>query len=90
MKYRKDFKSKTRFNLRTQIGIYTISTVDVGLNMELNKNAKPLYYETMIFNYEDDFNPYEFYQERYTTIEDAICGHYRAYKFVKHMEDNNI
>lgn len=82
--FRKDFDYNNRFDLKTKIGKYTISTVDLGINHQLNKNLPPLYYETMIFNWEDtEDNPFEFYQERYRTEEEAKEGHKKAVKYVK-------
>jgi len=44
----------------------------------------PLYYETMIFNWEDESgNPFEYYQFRYPTEELAKEGHEEAIGVVK-------
>ncbi len=82
--FRKDFDYNNRFDLKTRVGKYTISTVDLGLNHQLNRNLPPLYYETMIFNWEDKSgNPFEYYQERYTTEKDAKKGHEKAIRYVE-------
>lgn len=81
--FREDFNYETRFDLKTKIGKYTISTVDLGLDHSFGL-GKPLYYETMIFNWEnDDDNIFENFQERYSTEEEAKIGHQMAVKFVK-------
>jgi len=63
------------------VGRYFVSTVWVGLNMNLF-GSTPLIFETMIFlaNKEDneEKNPLAFYQERYETEEQAFKGHEEA------------
>lgn len=74
--FRKDYNPSIKFHLITKIKEFTISTVDLGYNVQLDDNLPPLYYETMIFNWVNtNDNPFEFYQERYTTLKDAIDGH---------------
>ena len=73
--FKKGFDFENRFDLKTKIGKYTISTIDLGINHQFNKDLPPLYYETMIFNWEDETdNPFEAYQERYTTERQARQG----------------
>lgn len=79
--FREDFDWETRFNLKTQIGDYKVSTVDLGIDHSFGL-GKPLYYETMIFS-DSKENPFEYYQERYTTKEEATKGHLQAIEFVK-------
>ena len=79
--FREDFDWETRFNLKTQIGDYIVSTVDLGIDHSFGF-GKPLYYETMIFS-NSEKNPFEYYQERYTTQEEAIKGHLETIEFVK-------
>ena len=79
--FREDFDWETRFDLKTQVGDYTVSTVDLGIDHSFGL-GKPLYYETMIFS-DNKENPFEYYQERYTTKEEAIKGHLQAIEFVK-------
>lgn len=88
--FRKDFDWNNRFDLKTQVGIYEISTVDLGLNHQFIDGLPPLYYETMIFIKSDDFeerhseeSPFHYYQERYTTEEEAREGHKKAIEYVK-------
>lgn len=88
--YRKGFDWDNRFNLKTQVGDYEVSTVDLGLNYQFIEDLPPLYYETMIFIKGDTFeerhskeNPFEYYQQRYTTKAEAIKGHKKAIKYVK-------
>lgn len=88
--FRKDFDWDTRFDLKTEVGKYTISTVDLGLDHNIF-GEKPLYYETMIFlteNFGKSFdelkpNAFEDYQERYSTEEEAREGHKNAVEIVK-------
>lgn len=81
--FRKGFTWENRFDLKTKIGKYTISTVDLGLDHSFGI-GEPLYYETMIFNWEDEEeNIFDFYQERYTTEEEARAGHEKAIDYVK-------
>lgn len=79
--FREDFDWETRFNLKTQIGNYKVSTVDLGIDHSFGF-GKPLYYETMIFS-DNARNPFEYYQDRYTTQKEAIKGHLEAIEFVK-------
>lgn len=86
--YRKGFRWETRFDLKTQIDKYEISTVDLGLNCQFDKTLPPLYYETMIFIKgntieESKENPFGYYQERYATEEEARKGHQKAVEYVK-------
>lgn len=46
--FRDDFNWETRFDLKTEIGDYIVSTVDLGLDHSFG-DGPPLYYETMIF-----------------------------------------
>lgn len=95
--FRKDFDWNTRFDLKTDVGDYQISTVDLGLDHSFGI-GEPLYYETMIFLKENIFKPleerkkniFEDYQERYSTEDEAKKGHKRAIDYVKNkLEDNN-
>lgn len=82
--FRKGFSYENRFDLKTKVEKYTVSTVDLGINHQFEENLPPLWYETMIFNWEDENdNFFEDYQERYTTEEQAIEGHKKAIKYVK-------
>lgn len=88
--FREDFDYENRFDLKTTVGKYEVSTVDLGLNHQLIDGLPPLYYETMIFikgnNFEErhkEHNHFEYYQERYTTEEEAIEGHKKAIKVVE-------
>ena len=88
--FRKDFDWDTRFDLKTEVGKYTISTVDLGLDHSFGFGP-PLYYETMIFlteNFGRNFEEhkehhFEGYQERYSTEEEAREGHKKAVEMVK-------
>ena len=68
------------------VGDYFVSTVWIGLNMNIWKGHK-LIFETMIFPKDkidllkDD--PLFEYQDRYATEEQALIGHEEAVKMVK-------
>ena len=81
--FREDFDWDTRFDLKTDVGDYVVSTVDLGLDHSFG-DGPPLYYETMIFKKKDDEIDWGGeYQERYSTEEQAIIGHQRAIEYVK-------
>lgn len=79
--FREDFDWETRFNLKTQVGDYEVSTVDLGIDHNLGI-GKSLYYETMIFSDNKD-NPFDGYQERYATEKEARKGHKKAIAYVE-------
>ena len=77
--YREGFNFENRFHLETEVKYknkkYRVSTVDLGIDHGFGE-APPLYYETMIFNETDEEeNPFEYYQERYTTEKEAKKRH---------------
>lgn len=84
--FRDDFNWETRFDLKTEIGDYIVSTVDLGLDHSFG-DGPPLYYETMIFkknkNSEIDYGGEFDYQVRYATEEEAKTGHDIAIKYIK-------
>ena len=89
--FRKDYDSRNIFHLTTKIKSYIISTVDLGFNLQLNSNFSPLYYETMIFNCENNNDDsFIFFQERYTTLKDAIEGHKKTIDYVLNYLGNNL
>ena len=54
---------------------FKVSTVDLGLNHSFIEGIE-LYYETMIFNQSnEEENPFECFQERYSTEQEAITRH---------------
>lgn len=83
--FREDFDWETRFDLKTQVGDYEVSTVDLGIDHSFGL-GKPLYYETMIFlkgNDLEEENIFVDYQVRYSTEKEARKGHEEAIEFVK-------
>lgn len=81
--FRKDFDWNNRFDLKTEVDGYLISTVDLGLDHSFGI-GEPLYYETMIFEKKDnDVNYRDLYCKRYATKEEAKIGHAIAIKYVK-------
>lgn len=80
--FREGFNWETRFDLKTQVGDYLVSTVDLGINHSFDDI--PLYYETMIFkkvNGKIDYT--DLYCERYTTEEQARTGHEKAIEYAR-------
>lgn len=67
-----DREDQGRVGLFEQDGI-TVSTVFLGLNHQWRPDAPPLWFETMIFG-----GIHDQYQERYTTLEQAVAGHAAA------------
>lgn len=63
-----------------EIGTYRISTVWMGLNH--NIHGDPIHiFETMIFREDgDETDELHLYQERYSTLTEAVNGHDRAVK----------
>lgn len=78
--FREDYDPENRFDLKTKVEykgkIYTVSTVDLGLDHSFGM-GKPLYYETMIFLENEDYKNNEFcdFQLRYSTEEEARISH---------------
>lgn len=66
----------------TKVGGHIISTVWLGLNSNF-WGGPPLIFETMIFG-EDEFDGY---QERYSTVDEAVRGHEQAVQMVKVLEE---
>ena len=83
--FRDDFHYESRFDLKTEVDGYIVSTVDLGIDHSFG-DGPPLYYETMIFkkdkNGDIDFSG-EDYQVRYTTEEQAREGHKLAIEYLK-------
>ena len=80
--FREGFDWKNRFDLKTTVGNYLVSTVDLGINHSFDEI--PLYYETMIFPITDgEVNYFDVYCDRYTTEEEAKEGHQKAIDYVK-------
>lgn len=61
----------------TEIGDITISTVFLGVDHAFG-HGNPLWFETMIFG-----GAHDEFQERYTTLEEAVLGHERAVELVR-------
>ena len=73
--FRPGFNWENRFDIKTYIGNYLVSTIDLGIDHNLFGSV-PLYYETMIFEVKNgkiDFR--ELYIDRYSTEEQATLGH---------------
>ena len=77
---REDFDYKTRFDLKTKVGEFVVSTVDMGFNEETSKMLGYTY-ETMIFR--EQSGKFLEYQERYKTEEEARKGHQEAIEYIK-------
>ena len=84
--FREDFDYNNRFDLKTEINGYLVSTVDLGIDHSFGI-GKPLYYETMIFEKDGDNIDFSgIYQQRYSTEEEAQAGHEYAVKLVKNWQ----
>jgi hypothetical protein len=72
-------QNPTKKSLKQEyIGDIFVSTVFLGLDHSWPKDeSKPLLWETMIFYGEDDG-----YQDRYTSVEEALEGHQKAVDLV--------
>ena len=84
--FREDFDYDKKFNLKTRVGKYEVSTVDLGINYRFDKSLSPLYYETIIFKKEKNktyFSEEFDYLVRYSTKKEAKKGHKEAIKLVK-------
>lgn len=64
-----------------------ISTVFLPINHQLDPQASPLLFETMIFD--SDGNVIYDYQERYSTWDEAEAGHKKAVELVKERLNKN-
>lgn len=81
--FREDFNLETRFDLKTEINGYVVSTVDLGLDHSFGIGA-PLYYETMIFKKDgNNIDFHDLYCKRYSTENEAREGHQKAIEYVK-------
>lgn len=77
--FREGFGIENRFDLKTYVNGYLVSTVDLGIDHSFGI-GKPLYYETMIFK-EGSWD--DLYCKRYSTEKEAKKGHKEAVKYVK-------
>lgn len=64
----------------TRYGTIDVSTVFLGLNHRFFGGGPPLLFETMIFG-----GPYDQYQDRYASWDDALLGHRRACRLVESL-----
>jgi hypothetical protein len=71
-----DARGDRRRVARDEIGDAVVSTVFLGLDHSFG-SGPPLIYETMIFS-----GKHNDYQERYSTRDEALAGHYRAVSLV--------
>lgn len=82
--FREDFDWETRFDLKTIVGDYLVSTVDLGINHSFDET--PLYYETMVFKrINGKLDLHELFCERYTTEKQARKGHKLVVKYLEHL-----
>ena len=81
--FRDDFDCNNRFDLKTKVNGYIVSTVDLGIDHSFGI-GKPLYYETMIFKEIDGHIVGSTgYQVRYSTEKEAKIGHKKAIEYVE-------
>ena len=82
--FREDFDWNNRFDLKTRVGNYMVSTVDLGVNHSFDET--PLYYETMVFKIEnEEINFHELFCERYTTEKQARKGHKIVVEYLENL-----
>lgn len=83
--YREDFDPNNRIIKQDYFELgdrrYFMSTVDLGIDHSFF-NDKPIYWETMIFDHTNGENFGDLYQERYSSLEDAIANHERILTLV--------
>lgn len=63
-------------------GKINVSTVFLGLDHNFDDNGPPLVFETMIFG-----GIHDQYQDRYSTIEEALAGHETAVQLVQNKSE---
>lgn len=80
-------KNKTKHVAYESIGHIDISTVWLGLSHQWMPRAKPLIFETMVFNK----SGHDIYCERHSTWQEAEEGHKQAIEWVKNgCKDDEI
>ena len=83
--YREDFDPNNRIIKQDYFELgdrrYFMSTVDLGIDHSFFSD-KPIYWETMIFDHTNGENFGDLYQERYSSLEDAIANHERILTLV--------
>lgn len=86
--FREDFDWETRFDLKTEVNGYVVSTVDLGIDHSFGI-GEPLYYETMIIKKNGEKIDFmDLYCKRYSTEEQARIGHEEAVKMVEEGKIN--
>lgn len=75
---------KYKFVMKDTVGGWQISTVWLGLDHAFKEGAKPLIFETMVFEPtpEGHMTLDDVYCERYSTEEEAKQGHIEAMKWL--------
>jgi hypothetical protein len=74
---------------KDDFGKIHVSTVWLGLNHNFEPFGKPLIFETMIFDENEQPGELNQYQERYCTEEEALDGHKIACKLAKDYWEKN-
>lgn len=91
--YREDFDPNNRIIKQDYFELgdrrYFMSTVDLGIDYSFFSD-KPIYWETMIFDHTNGENFGDLYQERYSSLEDAIANHERILALVNEGNFNTI
>jgi hypothetical protein len=67
----------------TNVGKMWVSTVFLGLDHSWDPEGPPILFETMIFN-----GPWNEWQERYATWDEAVAGHEEAVRIAKRARFN--
>ena len=88
--FREDFDSDNRFIKQECVKYnnetYFVSTVDLGINHNFFNEGDPIYWETMIFAMDDDYEPsfIDLYIRRYTSLNEAIENHNKIVQAFKY------
>jgi hypothetical protein len=72
------FQTAERRVAKTQVGLYRVSTVFLGLDHRMGDAGRPLLFETMVFDAGKDGDEADFGFDRYATWAEAEAGHARA------------
>ena len=91
--YREDFDPNNRIIKQDYFELgdrrYFMSTIDLGIDHSFFSD-KPIYWETMIFDHTNGENFGDLYQERYSSLEDAIANHERILTLATEGNFNTI
>ncbi len=82
LKWGKWFESANEKRIVSQVKLENgvrVSTVFLGIDHNFCMDGPPLLWETMIFG-----GPHDQWEERYSSLEDALLGHLQAVELAQH------